>query len=60
MELNDLGQIEVKLDRRVILRSMWYNLHKKAILNGYTWNDYCDEMRMYEYKVKSKYCNKCN
>ena len=50
--------IEVKVDRRVILKSMWYNLHKEAIMNGYTWNDYCDDMRMYEYKDKCKYCGK--
>ena len=50
--------IEVKLDRRVILRSLFYNLHKELIMNGYTWNDYCDDMRMYEYKDKCKYCGK--
>jgi len=50
--------IEVKLDRRVILTRIWLELHKVEIMNGYTWNDYCNDMRLYQYKDKCRYCGK--
>ena len=51
--------IKVKLDMSVILRKLWL----MAINDGYvpfdyTYNDFCSDMRLYEYKDKCRYCGK--
>jgi hypothetical protein len=50
--------IEVELDKRVILRKLWIELYKEAIMNGYTWNQFCSDQRLYQYIDKCKYCGK--
>ena len=51
--------IEYKLDTSIILRKLW----RMAIAWGYapfdyTYNDFCLDMRMNEYKDKCRYCGK--
>ena len=57
-QLNDKGQIEVKLDRLLLFRKLWIELFKESIINGYTWNQFCFDHKLYQYIDKCRYCGK--